>query len=483
MNKLSIVILGGDEVIEEDELLSKYIDVINYSGDDLGALIDSLTSKYVAFIKKGDSISKEYLILLFDKINEEFDCCFINYKNMYAYINEPKVLKNEGELALNKPYYGSYIWNYIFNVDKLKKIIRFSDEKEFNENVDLEFKNVRVIREVIYNYYPNEKAVLSDFCYKDIRDTECYKNVIYVGNGCNGTFNGYISWINNIGRCFGKKYEITVLYDEMPDITLSSFKKYFNCVKYDKKIDYICERLLVTYSTYYYKANIYTLEENYLFIHGNMSDYENTRRYSDDIYSKYIAVSKVAAEKAVGYFPTDDIKWVLNPFKLDKGMVKKHLSLVSAQRHCDIKRPERIEILAGVFDQLDIPYTWNVFSDKFENTNKNGIVYRRRVQNPLPYIVDADYFVLLSDSEALSYAALEALSVNTKVIVTPLECFDELNVVDGDNGIVIPFEYFEEENRDKLVEVVKRIYEEKDKEFEYEYDESYYNGYNDIFKL
>ena len=109
------------------------------------------------------------------------------------------------------------------------------------------------------------------------------------------------------------------------------------------------------------------------------------------------------------------------------------------------------------------------------------LIIRNRVPNPLPYINDADYFVLLSDSEAMPYSVLEALSLNTKVIVTPLEAFFELGVKDGENGIVIPFDYFDDGNEDKLKKVLLKAYKEKEKEINYKFDESLYKGYNDIF--
>ena len=87
----------------------------------------------------------------------------------------------------------------------------------------------------------------------------------------------------------------------------------------------------------------------------------------------------------------------------------------------------------------------------------------------------------MSDSEALPYSVVEALALKTKVVVTPLETYDELGVKDGVNAIVIPFEYFDDSNRDKLIDVAKRIYDEKNKEFEYEFDSTLYEGYNDIF--
>ena len=219
-----------------------------------------------------------------------------------------------------------------------------------------------------------------------------------------------------------------------------------------------------------------------MFIHGNICDYPNAKPFVDDIYTKYIAVSKIAAQKAKGYFPTDNIEYLYNPFLLDDKLLKPHLTLVSAQRYSEVKRPERIEIIANILRELEIPFTWNVFTDKFENTNKDGLIYRRRVINPLPYMKDADYFVLLSDSEALPYCVVEALSLNTKVIVTPLEAFEELGVVDKENGYVVPFDYFKEENKDKLIELVQTIYKNKDKEINYTFDKELYSGYNDIFK-
>ena len=218
-----------------------------------------------------------------------------------------------------------------------------------------------------------------------------------------------------------------------------------------------------------------------MFIHGNMSDYKNTRVFYDNIYTHYVAVSKISKEKAKGYFPTDNIEYVINPFKLEKELLMPHLTLTSAFKYSDVKRPDRVEAFAKILDELEIPYTWNIFTDQKENTNANGLIYRKRVANPIPYIKDSDYFVLLSDSEAMPYCIMEALSVNTKVIVTPLEAYDELGIVNGVNGFIIPFNYFEEKNKKKLVSLIKKIYKEKDKKFRYKLKETLWKDYNNIF--
>ena len=265
-----------------------------------------------------------------------------------------------------------------------------------------------------------------------------------------------------LGRCFGKDYDITILYDTIYEPTKEKFERYFEVIERKEDVNYICDRLLVTYSTYYYPKNILTMDENYMFIHGNMSDYEHSRRYKYDNYTKYIGVSEISAKKAEGYFPTKEIDHILNPIKLDMEEVKPHLKLVSAQRNDPIKKGERIHFISQILDEEDIPYTWNVFTDTcpYEDKVYGGVIYRRSVQNALPYIKDADYFVQLSDSEACSYSIMEALALNTKVIVTPLECYTEMGM-DETQGFIIPFELFQPENKEELRKVVKEIYKNK----------------------
>lgn len=475
--KLSIIILGKD---------NKKLDYSNYeiTMTDASGLLRSVAAtngKYVVFSKDGDNVNKDYLDTILKKCDEDFDCCFINYTVACDYKKNTKVLTNINELKKYKPFKGEYIWSFIFKREKLLEILSKRNSNDFDFFVDEIFTKTTAIGKILYTHNPNNEAILKDFCYNDVKPIEYYKNIIYMGSGCNGVFNGYISWLNNLYRCFPDKYDITIIYTEMYKPTLDMFSKKFRCVKHRKDVNYVCDRMMATYSTYFYPKNIITLDENYMFIHGNMSDYDNAMHFYDDIYTKYIAVSKVAAEKAVGYFPSNNIEYLYNPFKLDKSLVKPHLKLVSAQRHSEVKKPERINIVANILDELEIPYTWNVFTDKNENTNINGVIYRKRVYNPLPYMADADYFVILSNSEALPYCVVEALSVNTKILCTPLEAMVELGVKDGENGFFIPFDYFEPKNKNKLVKLIKKVYKEKEKEFSYRYSSSMYSGYNDLF--
>ena len=477
MARLTIIILGSKNKGFESK---DDVDFVFSNGTNIAKLIKSINSKYFLFVREEDKLSDDFFIVVKNKIKEDFDSCFINYKINYDYKSKVRILHNEYELSQYLPLVGEYIWSFIFDREKFIPILGL--EKDLiNDYVKNNFTNRKVINKVIYFHNPNTKRIISKWIYNDIKDEIRIKNLIYVAGGCNGIFNGYVSWLKNLGRCFSKKYKITILYDEIHPTTLKLFSEFFDCIQYNPGINYINESYTAPYTNYFYPKNIINLGESYMFIHGCMSDYDNSMRFKDDLYSHYVGVSKVASKKAVGYFPTDNIETIWNPFKIDEKMVKPHLMLCSAHRTAKVKKPERVEKMAKMLDELGIPYTWNLFTDVNENTNKGGLVIRSRVSNPLPYINDADYFVLLSESEAMPYSVLEALSLNTKVIVTPLEAFFELGVKDGENGIVVPHEFFDDGNEKKLKEILIKAYLEKDKKINYKFDESLYAGYNDIF--
>lgn len=472
--KLSVIILGDKkDIIKEKENVE-----IIYSNNNILENIKKAKGEYIVVINSADEIEKNYLEKILEKINNKPDCIFINYDIKYDYENNIKNIKNETILNQYNPHQGDYIFSYAYKKEKIVELLE--TENNFNEKAVELFKNKESITEIIYHHNPKENKLISNLPLLNKKNEIYYKNIIYMGSYCNGVFNGYITWIENLGKCFSKKYDITILYDEIYETTLMKFQKYFNCVKREENTNYLCNRLLVTYSTFYYPKNIIYLEENYLFIHGNMKDYPHSIKYKDDLYTKYIAVSKISAEKAKGYFNTQKIYYLYNPFILDDN-IKPHLKLVSAQRASDEKKASRIEAIANILNEEKIPYTWNMFTDKNEGTNKNGLIYRERTTNPYPFIKDSDYFVLLSDSEACPYVILEALELKTKVVVTPLEVHKELGV-NEDNSITIPFEYFNKENKEKLREIVLKMYKEKEKKFNYNYSSDMYKGYNILFK-
>ena len=101
---------------------------------------------------------------------------------------------------------------------------------------------------------------------------------------------------------------------------------------------------------------------------------------------------------------------------------------------------KRVRRLAEMLNEAEIKFTWLNFSDKpLVNPPENFINMGPRI-NIQSFIKRADYLVQLSDQEAYSMSILEALSLNTAVVVTEMSVISEMGVQDYVNGYVVPFD-------------------------------------------
>lgn len=101
---------------------------------------------------------------------------------------------------------------------------------------------------------------------------------------------------------------------------------------------------------------------------------------------------------------------------------------------------KRMRILADKLNAAEIPFIWLNFSDgELKDPPKNfyNVGMRENVQD---YLQKADYLVQLSTYESFCNAVLEALTVQTPVIVTPLRAYKDFGVVDGVNAHIVPFD-------------------------------------------
>lgn len=466
---LTTYIIGNKKI--ELGKIPKNVEVLNYKNDDE---LLSAKGKYISFIDSEDKISEDYFDVILKKIKKEkFDIAYINNEIEYNYKRKQKTRHTNENLPNIVPIYNPYVWNYVYKKELIPKL------KDFSIQMDDVEKRI-FIPEVIYFHNPNRKSskVLN---MPTKRMAIHYKNIVYVDQYCNAHFNGYITWLLEIIKAF-PDFEITIIYTKICEPTLKRLQKYFNCLEYNPNINYTCDKLIVTYSTYFFPSNIYSLEENYLFIHGNMSDYDGSRKFDDDIYDRYVAVSKISRDTAKGYYPTEKIEYIYNPYTHEKKSIRPHLKLVSALRNAPEKGMDRIKKLAAILDETDIPYTWQVFTDALEQ-NQGGLIYRKGIPNVIEYTADADYLVQFSSSESLSYSFIEALCSGTKIIATPLPALKELNTEEGKNLITIPFEYFDEENKELLKNKILEAYKNKDIKFKYTYDKSLFENYKDVFKI
>ncbi len=460
--------LIGNKELEKIKIPSS-VELIRHSNN---TNYENAQGKYISFIDSEDKIDKNYFKYILKEIKKNnFDICNINYRINYDYKRKEKIRTNTNGINNLIPTYTPYIWNYVFKKENLLKIKQGTIKEE-------DFNTKSYISEPIY-FHNKDHLGTKILSMTTRRRSIHFKNIIYIGEFCNGRFNGYITWLLQIGKSF-PNLDITILHTGLPKITKDRLSKYFKCVDYNPTINFTCEKLITTYSTYFYPNNIYSLEENIIFIHGIMNHYKHATVYTNDIYDRYIAVSKTSKDCAKGYFPTKKIEYIYNPYTHIKEEIKPHLRLVSALRNTPHKGINRIKQVAKILDEENIPYTWSVFTDVLE-PNQGGLIFRSSVTNVIDYMQDADYVVQLSSAEALSYTLLESLCSQIKIITTELPSVHELNVIDGENGIVIPFDYFEESNKELLKEKILEAYNKKDLKFDYHYDKKRFEEYHDIF--
>ena len=143
-----IIIDDGCNQYELDKLNAKVIHLENNSG---GASVprnvglDIAKGKYILFIDSDDMISNNYIKVIMNKLNEDFDYCYISWKSkLYDVIIKDK-----------PPEWNCCIWNCIYKKDLIGNN-RFNPNLIIAEDYDFN-KRVRKgkytsITEIIYFY-------------------------------------------------------------------------------------------------------------------------------------------------------------------------------------------------------------------------------------------------------------------------------------------------------------------------------------------
>ena len=150
MINLSLIILSSNVGSSIDD----GVEMILSNEENLVNSIKNAQGKYITFTKDSDMIDPNYLSVIKNKVLEEFDCCYINHIIDYDYKKKPKINKNENILKNKVPYFGEYIWSFIFNKDKLIKVLDF-DYENFNKKIDELFLNRTAISEVLIQHNPS----------------------------------------------------------------------------------------------------------------------------------------------------------------------------------------------------------------------------------------------------------------------------------------------------------------------------------------
>jgi hypothetical protein len=240
---------------------------------------------------------------------------------------------------------------------------------------------------------------------------------------------GIETFVINFIRMMGSDYQIGVLCPRLPDELAKRISTMVNL--YQGKETVSCDTLIMVRMADPI-PNYVKYSQSIRMCHAFKSDPSWEIRQDCD---RIIHVSKASKRS----FESKG-KVIYNPlYKTDN----KALMLVSATR---IPAPDkgqnaaRMLKLAKMLNTAQIPFLWFNFSDQPLSGAPKGFVNVGTFQDIQPFIKKADYLVQLSDHEGFCYSVAEALMLGTAVICTPFETLDELGVVDGESGYIVPYD-------------------------------------------
>jgi Glycosyltransferase len=119
---------------------------------------------------------------------------------------------------------------------------------------------------------------------------------------------------------------------------------------------------------------------------------------------------------------TKDALVINNVMGFDKPKNAPLLLVTASRLDAPDKGAKRMVQLAKLMESQGISYIWLCFANKgISGSVPMGMIFMQPTLDIIKWVQKADYLVQLSDEEAFCYSLVEALEVNTPVIVTELD--------------------------------------------------------------
>lgn len=245
---------------------------------------------------------------------------------------------------------------------------------------------------------------------------------------------GIATFLYSFCKHMSKHYDIMVVYDNMPTEHYMKLMEIVKCVKNDSKQPINCDTLIMQSIKDKIPKNI-TYKQSVQMVHCIKQQDFNIPQDRDII----VNVSQ-ASKDSFGDEAEDGV--VIHNLTVSEKHDKALILVSSFRAGAKDKQgnDERCRKFAKLLDDAKIHYVWLYFSDKPMVNEPRNMIYCGYREDISPYVDKADYMVLLSGAEAFSYSLLEALELQTPVIVTPLEQNKDMQIVDEENGYIVPFE-------------------------------------------
>ena len=255
------------------------------------------------------------------------------------------------------------------------------------------------------------------------------KTILYVNQL--SIIGGIETFIFHFARMM-KKDDVILLVANLPDQQKKRLEQAIRVVPYTASNEYECDTLIMLRILDKTPTNV-KFNQSVQMCHACRT---NPMWHIPQNHDFIVNVSEASKES----FGDESGMVIHNPIFTDN---PKALILVSATR---IPAPDkgsnekRMRKLAEMLNEANIPFVWFNFSEGQISNPPRGMVNMGLEMDVRPYIASATYLVQLSDSEAWAYSILEALTQNVPVIVTEFPSAEEMGIIDGQNGYIVPFD-------------------------------------------
>lgn len=240
-------------------------------------------------------------------------------------------------------------------------------------------------------------------------------------------------WLRNF-------YDITVLHNGGDSERLAKMTTLVKVEKYNPAEEYECDIFIRNSVWGLVPTNIKAKRS----IEMRHADYKFLQdkgvldgQYKDMGIKEIVACGDFVKEqsiKALGDNPTA-IKNILMP----KRETHKVLKLISCTRLDANKGWNRMLKMMEMMRLAGIKFEWNIFTNSKHTCNYEEVHFYKQRYDIWDYLANADYTVLLSDSEGLPYTVQESLQYQVPCIVTDVGGCKEL-IQDGVNGYLVPLD-------------------------------------------
>ena len=235
-------------------------------------------------------------------------------------------------------------------------------------------------------------------------------------------------------------FDVTVLYCSGDYTRLSKMSQLVKMEQYDEKKVYECD-IFIRNSVWgkvpkniKAKRMIEMRHTNYKYLYDKGWLFN---QYQDMGIKEIVGcgefVSKMSDE--VLHDNPTTIKNILLP----KKKTNKILKLISCTRLDGQKGWHRMQQMMNMMRNAGIKFQWDIFTNSFQKCDYEEVHFYSQRFDIWDYLANADYTVLLSDSEGLSYTVQESLQYQVPCIVSDVGGNTEL-ITDGVNGYVVPLD-------------------------------------------